>query len=307
LSPKGKLVHLGLEGLFSTNALLDAATRFESKTILRNEIYRIALNEIQESTLKRTAENLSELAQWFEPDELGWDQPEILGALRLHSGCKVVHMPTYLKGLWAACVSIGSGEKEWVVEDCTSSGVNWEQRLAKFDTVVLCAGAGLFQNSIIEDQLPINLVRGQSIELTLDKTTFEHAMLCGKYVSPLLEQNRVLVGATHEFAEKPLSQENVKADLKQKSYPFASNIWDDASIDKITCGFRVQSDRGRYGRMPIIGRYDTPIHKNAWIFTGLSSRGLLYHGVFGDMLTKMILSLDEEELEHPDLDWWNKK
>jgi glycine/D-amino acid oxidase-like deaminating enzyme len=61
------------------------------------------------------------------------------------------------------------------------------------------------------------------------------------------------------------------------------------------------------GRMPIIGRFHTPIHADSWIFTGLSSRGLLYHGVFGEILTSMILGIDDKEFEHPDLDWWHKK
>jgi glycine/D-amino acid oxidase-like deaminating enzyme len=195
LSPRERLAHLGLEGLAATNNLLNAAAQFEKDTILRNEIYRVAINDDHVSSLKQTAIDLPHLTQWVDPDELGCDEPNVLGALRLHSGCKVVHIPTYLNGLWSACNSIGSGEREWLVEsDCTSENYDWEQRLASFDTVVLCAGAGLFQNSIVQDKLPVDLVLGQSIELTLGESTVEHAMMCGKYVSPLLEKNRVLIG-----------------------------------------------------------------------------------------------------------------
>ena len=179
----------------ATNNLLNAAVEFEKDTILRNEIYRVALNDEHISTLKQTGIDLPNLTQWLESDELGWGESEVVGALRLHAGCKVVHIPTYLRGLWSACRSLGSGEREWLVEsDCTSEDYDWEQRLASFDTVVLCAGAGLFQNSIIRDKLPISLVLGQSIEMTLGESTCEHAMLSGKYVSPLLEKNRVLIG-----------------------------------------------------------------------------------------------------------------
>lgn len=339
LSPRGKLVHLGLEGLASTNKLLDTALQYEGETILRNEIYRVALNDEHVSTLKRTGKELPDLTQWKEPEELPWANSEILGSLRLHSGCKVVHVPTYLKGLWAACQSMGSGEKEWLVDaDCTSPEYDWEHCLSSFDTVVLCAGAGLFQNSIIKDRMPMQLVRGQSVELSLGEKSFEHAMLCGKYVSPLVEKNRVLVGkflssffldlqvlalrgglslinsyamltagATHEFKEEPFDASQVKEELKERSYPFSSSIWDDGIVDKITCGFRVQSNRGKYGRIPIIGHFDTPIHANAWVFTGLSSRGLLYHGIYGNMLTDMILNLEEEnQVEHVHLDWWRE-
>jgi hypothetical protein len=61
---------------------------------------------------------------------------------------------------------------------------------------VLSAGAGLFQNSIIKEELPMQLVRGQSIELDLGERTFYKARLCGKYAASLLEHNRVLIGAT---------------------------------------------------------------------------------------------------------------
>jgi glycine/D-amino acid oxidase-like deaminating enzyme len=197
LSPRERLAHLGLEGLAATNYLLNAAAQFEKDTILRNEIYRVAINDEHVSSLKQTAIDLPSLTQWVEPDELGSGESEVLGALRLHSGCKLVHPPTYLRGLWSACRSIGSGQREWLVEpDCTSEDYDWEQRLASFDTVVLSAGAGLFQNSIIQDKLlvPVSLVLGQSIELTLGEGTCEHAMMCGKYVSPLLEKKRVLIG-----------------------------------------------------------------------------------------------------------------
>jgi hypothetical protein len=196
LSPRGKLVSLGLEGLASTNRLLDAAVPFEKGAILRKDIYRVALTDEQVATLQQTATMLPALTEWIEPDALWKEQPQVLGALRLYSGCKVVHVPTYLRGLLAACQSIG--RIDWVVEsNCTSVDFDWQERLSAFDTVVLSAGAGLFQNSIIDrkDKLPMQLIRGQSIELSLgDTTKLEHAMLCGKYVSPLPERNRALIG-----------------------------------------------------------------------------------------------------------------
>jgi hypothetical protein len=62
---------------------------------------------------------------------------------------------------------------------------------------------------------------------------FDNAVLCGKYVSPLPERDCVLIGATHEF----------KKDF-ERSYEFASSIWDkEGSIDDMTIGYRVQSNR----------------------------------------------------------------
>jgi hypothetical protein len=107
-----------------------------------------------------------------------------------------IHLPTYLKGLWSACRSKGTAEKVWEVnEGCTLAEFDWNKHLSAFDAVVLSAGAGLFQNSIIKEELPMQLVRGQSIEqLDLGERTFDKARLCGKYAAPLLEHNRVLMG-----------------------------------------------------------------------------------------------------------------
>lgn len=257
-----------------------------------------------------TADRLSELAEWIPCEELPWQpQNEILGALRLHSGCKVVHMPSYLKGLYHAIQATGRGKKEWVVlgESDGSRPVNgWGERLAGFDAVVLAAGAGLFQDSIIKDKMPVQLVRGQSVEMTLNEVEFSYAMLCGKYVSPLLEENRILIGATHEFKNEALNPEQVVLELRERCDAFASNLWDAGTIDRITCGFRVQSNRGEYGRIPIVGRTDSVFHNNTWIFTGLSSRGLLHHGIFGEILASKIIGIESEQL-YEGLDWWQSK
>jgi glycine/D-amino acid oxidase-like deaminating enzyme len=306
LSPRGKLVHLGLEGLASTNALLDQAMQHEEGVVLKNEIFRVALDEKHASTLQKTAKTLPVLSQWMEPNELDhFHQQDLLGVLRLHSGCKVIHVPSYLKGLWSACCSAAPDRAQWIVEPgCTDSSFDWKQKLAEFDTVVFSAGSGLFSNLVPVEELPVTLVRGQSIVLKLDGGSLGYAMLGGKYISPLPEKDEVLIGATHEFDEIPWDKERVQEELKARSYQFTSTFWDNGCIDRITSGVRVQSDRGKFGRMPIIGKYETQTHDNAWIFTGLSSRGLLYHGVFGDLLTDMVLMRNlgvyEEELG---LDW----
>jgi glycine/D-amino acid oxidase-like deaminating enzyme len=175
--------------------------------------------------------------------------------------------------------------------------------------VVLAAGAGLFQSLVVDKNagLPVQLVRGQSIEMTLDGDYEGHsinALLCGKYISPLPEPNRVLIGATHEFMSDPLDRDQVEKELRDRSYIFASSVWDNGTIDRITSGYRIQSNRGKHGRLPIIGQYQSPHHPNTWIFTGLSSRGLLYHGIFGEFLSDMILG-DANMTSLPvEIDWW---
>jgi len=221
-------------------------------------------------------------------------------------------MPSYLKGLWSACQSTGDGQKKWIQdENFALAGYPWNERLAEYDCVVFAAGAGLFQSSMLDTDIfekKTQLVRGQSIEMTVDNEdhlVVENALLCGKYVSPLPENNRVLIGATHEYKREPLTRDEVEAELRDRSHAFASAIWTKGSIDQITSGYRVQSNRGKHGRLPIIGSFESRYHSNSWIFTGLSSRGLLYHGVFGDMLSDMIIGRMKEN-DFADIDWWKK-
>ena len=338
LSPRGKLVHWGREGLEETSRLVRKATassnsplnEHQDKIVLRDELYRLAVTEQQLTLLQQTASSLMDIAEWLDRDETvqrlgveGTALPSVLGALRLHSGCQVVHVPSYLRGLWRAC------EREAAL---TGSTVVWRQIHGNqnslnygnaFDVTVYCAGAGMFarnadsgptfnikkgegQSSHINRKLPVQLVRGQSLELHASAQTNEsihlsHALLCGKYISPLPQQSRILIGATHEFQTKPLSQEQVVAELKERTESFFS--WKSSlEVDRVTQGVRVQSARGRTGRRPIVGR----LSETEWIFTGLSSRGLLYHGIYGKMLADAITADDEQVLlEHcSDIFWW---
>ena len=45
-----------------------------------------------------------------------------------------------------------------------------------------------------ESELPVTLVRGQAVELVAKDIQLDHAMLGGKYVSPLPDRNRILIG-----------------------------------------------------------------------------------------------------------------
>jgi glycine/D-amino acid oxidase-like deaminating enzyme len=246
-----------------------------------------------------------------------------------------------LRGLWKACQQQASQSKEgsssieWcLVEQHQDDTPSIQQRLElDFDVIVYCGGSGMFSKStsdssetsafFTQGDFPVQLVRGQSLELILPRPQTA-ALLCGKYISPMpSHNNKALVGATHEFQDEPLSQEQVLAELKERtaSLPF---VWNGAVVERVTSAVRVQSARGPYGRRPIIGRLpwtgaggnvnltafnsSNNNNNNAWVFTGLSSRGLLYHALYGDILANAILSDSESTLleQCPDMLWWKK-
>ena len=100
-------------------------------------------------------------------------------------------------------------------------------------------------------------------------------------------------------AEDPVLDAAAAPDEAFLSGKYISPLPVNGTVDRLTTGVRLQSNRGRFGKMPIVGRYEhtaeTAIrHENCWIFTGLSSRGLIYHGLFGRWLAESVLR-DEEE------------
>ena len=315
-SPKGKLLNLGLEGLKVTNRLLDAAKKYDSSCVIRDKIYRIALLDKNVQQLRNAAELHPEFATWLEPEEIEKQcGTSCLGGIVLTNGCQVIHVPTYLQGLWEACKDL-SDNIVWSVEHPDEVS-DWKQRLSCFDTVVFSAGSGLFHDNILQkdaEEFPAELVRGQSLELSLsefDASQFPNeSILCGKYIAPLNTPGDVLVGATHEYNAQPLKEEEVIDELKQRSYDVSPFVWDNGSMKRITSGYRVQSRRGKYGRMPIIGKSQhCDVHENAFLFTGLSARGLIYHGIYGHLLSRAIAAQDDNVLleDNPDLLWWKHK
>lgn len=306
------------------------STADNSRVILCDEIMRLALNEKQVAQLTQTAEQLPELCQWMDASELqqqryttksGGGCTSVLGGLRLAgSGCMVLHVPSYLKGLWIACEKMASEmgmSATWNTtcqdEDDLLRSIDWKS----YDAVILAAGAGLIQEDILGPggDLPVQLVRGQSVELrqncddddddddhTNQNPPLQSALLAGKYVSPL-PGSGILVGATHEFKKEAMSFDEVVATLQEATSSFYP--WKIISVERVTEGFRVQSQRGKYGRQPIVGRYTWPHHENTYIFTGLSSRGLLHHGYYGSALVDVMMGRPSS-LADEQFDWWRQ-
>jgi glycine/D-amino acid oxidase-like deaminating enzyme len=189
---------------------------------------------------------------------------DAFGGVELGNGCKVIHVPSYLRGLWEECETKAeekNGSIKWELiqmpseQDIVNDSFN--QQLAQHDAVILSAGAGIIYDQLIskEDMLPVQLVRGQSIEMIMPNAeeypVSNEAFLCGKYISPLpqsnTQQNRFVIGATHEFKADELSPVEVMDELKSRTYPLARRLWDHGEVERLTTGVRMQSNRGSFG------------------------------------------------------------
>lgn len=301
LSPRGKLAYLGLEGLNATNRLVDAVKHRSPNVVLRDRLYRLATSPEYAEQFRVTANEFPRFAEFLTHEQV----TDILkaqshGAMLLKNGCSVIHVPSYLQAIWDDCCS-RQPICTWKIYGGNRHEL--QSNLSSFDAVVWCAGSGLFSNELLEgkgNDEGIQLVRGQS--LVVDCHDHAEALLFGKYISPLPEANTILVGATHEFEARAWNRTKVRQDLSSRVKEFCPNLIREENITRVTSGYRVQTKRSKYGRLPIVGRHQG----NEWIFTGLSSRGLLYHSLFGQVLAKAIVE-DRDELifeAYPELSWW---
>lgn len=189
------------------------------------------------------------------------------GALKLTGNAKVIHVPSYLRGLWNACLQLSKHTAQWIVSDhhtrCDDDKACWLADLQnEFDEVVLAAGAGLFQGpqqrrqqrepggselpdktnatqgSILAlEDFPNQLVRGQSVEMERRQRRASlvecgpklqrppPALVCGKFILPTLKNDRILVGATHEFESQPWTRDQVLAELRLRTMALLPSIW----------------------------------------------------------------------------------
>jgi glycine/D-amino acid oxidase-like deaminating enzyme len=339
--------------LAATNTLVEQARRHHAGTndasvgvVLRDELYRVATDDAQQKTLMETAVQFPTWARWMDnplelrdvltmpPDDVTTTNPgdnvvpavhnnweTIRGALRLSNGCKVIHVPSYLRGLWRACETLAATTHPaskilWTLEEGVSNHTNTKSSTDGDDdtTTIFCVGGNSCQE--LTDRfglsLPVQLVRGHSVELR--GLSVQHAMVSGKYVSPTARDDVTLIGATHDFK---LDLVRTDADIIEELRDRTAHLcdWRHAPIHRITCGVRVQSSRGPFGRRPIVGRissggndHNSSSSSSSWIFTGLSSRGLLYHGIYGEKLAKAVWEDNEDVLlqDCPDMLWWKR-
>lgn len=329
-SPKGKLIHFGLEALEKSKHLVHIATKYQPSCLIQPHLYRIALNEANVQQLQDTALKYPQLATWLSREEINTQLgADSMGGLKLSNGCQVIHVPSYLQALWKACENKANEIDGSIIWEKIEMNDDTTVRVLdkNYDALIHAAGAGIVQDNMLENiALPVQLIRGQSILMNLPVESGvsqkNEALLCGKYLTPLprvddgsipqisSSEKQFIIGATHEFKSTKLTQDEVFEELKQRSYSLAPKLWDRGVVQKVTSGMRMQSNRGQYGRMPIIGKIDSlkagDNETKMWLFAGLSSRGLIYHGLFGNWLAKAVLQNNEQLLSDyfVEFDWW---
>ena len=298
LSPRGKVIWRGQEGLEATLQLVQDAQAHlgpNEKVLASETILRPGLPGQHQSKFMNASDDDGSRFEW-----IGQDQVQRLvtvpptdsqGAVVINGGV-VVNTQAYLRGLWAACEEAGAHWRQHTVtslEDLQDEG---------FTAVVVAAGGGVLhlpECGELRESSRISFSRGQSLEFPQSRDNpLGAAVLCGEYVVPVAD--RVICGATHEydpglFDEAPdpeIAEQHLRPIAETLHPPLKSTL-----VQRVTTGLRVHPRRSHLGKLPLAGRLPSASGPPAWILTALGSRGLIHHAYLARCLARAVLADDD--------------
>jgi glycine/D-amino acid oxidase-like deaminating enzyme len=240
-------------GMKATRELLEVAENAIKRPVASfTGIFRPAITVSQKIDFQKNRE-----AVWKEISLPG--MPPTFG-LWIESGITVFSR-VYLQGLWLAAEKKGA---IFIQEKFESD--------ASFDLVVLATGA---ETELIPEckHLPVRTAIGQSLVCKWDKA-LPFSLASQKYITLTEDPTLCQIGSTYEHTALPDSKRAEELlDKVACFYPPAK----DFQIVEIRAGKRIAP---REGHQPIVAQ----ISPKTWVFTGLGSRGMLYHAMLGSSL-----------------------
>lgn len=261
------------EGMRAAMELIEVAeTALKAPVAERTGLLRLALSDTQKRDLKARAQVDSE-AVWIE------EGPSIVPGAAPFAGIWVakgvtVYSQLYLQGLWQAAKEKGATKETREIRSL--------QDLDGFDAVVLAVGAATFRFPECRHLL-LKTTKGQKLLCRWSKR-LPCSLLAQGHLTPTPDPSVCQIGATYERQFSSFDPEPEKAmELLEKValfYPPAR----DFEVLGVQAGVRISPVTGY---RPIVEK----IAPKAWVFTGLGSRGLLYHALLGKELAREIMAV----------------
>jgi glycine/D-amino acid oxidase-like deaminating enzyme len=240
----------------------------------RTGLLRIAVTEEQKEHYRKRAEEDSE-ALWVE--EVRKRVPEAAAASGIWvQNAVTVYSPSYLEGLWRSAEKAGAERAPFSVKTLAE--------LDSFDAIVLAAGAGIleFKEGC---GLPLKKTKGQALLCRWPKEKLGPlpcSLLSQGHITPTADPEVCQIGSTYERTFSSAGPDpKIALLLLEKAalfYPPAR----DFEVLEIRSGIRISPSLG-YRPLAV------PISPKTWVFTGLGSRGMLYHALLGKELAKEIV------------------
>ncbi len=156
--------------------------------------------------------------------------------------------------------------------------ISSEEELSEYDRIIFTCGSGMKDLGFL---LPMTYVKGQVL-IGTSKDSHQNTIMKERgHLSPMRD-GRVQLGSTYEHhysSREPVIEIAIK-DLSKKINAFFPNKEDFASLE-CKAGIRACV---KDGYLPIVMK----VSEKAFVFTGLGSRGLLYHAYYGRHLVDLI-------------------
>lgn len=253
------------EGMQASLQLLNVAEKGLGRPVAEKKgIFRPAISiQQKEDFFFRALQDLD--AEWKEISLPG--MPTTSG-LWIENGV-TVYSRLYLQGLWSACEKRGALFIRERIKNLSE--------LSLFDQIILTTGFETLQFEGCKN-LPLKTSLGQTL-LCKWEHLLPFSLVSQAHITPTEDPSFCQVGSTYEHTPDP--DEKKIQELIDKAalfYPPAASF----QIEKVRSGVRIAPKKGY---RPIVQK----ISPNTWVFTGLGSRGMLYHAWLGKKLAKAIV------------------
>ncbi|MDF2550633.1 MAG: hypothetical protein K0S07_1700 [Chlamydiales bacterium] len=275
---KARLSWLGRESFAESKALIELSEEHSKEpVILSKGLLRLALSEWQQKHFQQSAIDYPE-NRWLEIDAVQQLAPHSAFAPALHiPEALAIDCRSYLKSLQSLL------EQKNVRFE--KKRIEVEEALKDFDVVILATGAALGGEAAFQ-RLNVRQIKGQILLFDSQKIGAPHCLLSSeKYLAPHPSGKKLIGGASFERnfasaeADLAIAEQEILPRLKELYPPIAQ-----APIIDCQAALRAY----RPNKLPVVGRWQDRLY----VFSGLGSKGLLYHALLGRQLAKAIVSND---------------
>lgn len=264
-------------GLAATLQLLRVAeVAIDSPVISTKGLIRLAVSEKQKLDFALAASLYSDV-YWLNSQEcshkLGYHQPH--PGIFIDSGL-VIDCEKYLKGLWKACLERGAMLEKKAIRSLAE--------LSHFDHIIVTIGAAVASLPEL-CAVKITPIKGQVLELNWPQEIPPLAFPISSqaYLLRRAEGQQWIAGATfeREFEWEGADQALANSEIMPKLQAFIPEM-NSSLITGCRAGIRASAPR----HQPLLLK----VNDKSWVLTGMGSKGLLYHALYADELTSLLLA-----------------
>lgn len=261
------------QGMEATSKLIKVAEEALGVPVAKNSgLLRLAITPEQKHYFSECAAKHPDV-QWWTEEQCKAAVPGIADAAGIWIPSAItVDAPLYLQGLWKACEKAGARLEK--------VGISSLREVEHFNAVVVALGGSIC--SLPEfSSLPLSFLKGQILELAWQGESLPFPINSQAYLV-MGNEGRCLAGGTYErqFQDAKPDIARALAELTPKVRDLLPQL---THLDVVSCraGLRAYTKEHR----PWIHQFK----KKSWIITGMGSKGLLYHALFAERLSSLIL------------------